>query len=298
MTVTPRIFDRKLVRQRYERAVRRSAQASFLTEHVGGEMLERLSAVNRTFSHPLVQGDGRWNLSTEAAFGLGDRELMQLIPGSGGACPANGRTIVGDEETLPFGPHALDLFISVLSLQLVNDVPGALAQIRRALKPDGLFMAALPGGQTLNELRTAFSEAEIAIDGGLSPRVSPFADVRDLGALLQRAGFALPVADSEVLEVSYRTVFDLFTDLRNLGWTNALDDRRKVFLKKRLLMTMAEIYADKFSRNDGKITATFEIIYMTGWAPDASQQKPLRPGSASARLADALNSEETKIDDD
>ena len=203
-----------------------------------------------------------------------------------------GPLIVADEEALPFGDGTLDLVVSALALQLVNDLPGTLVQICRALKPDGLFLAALLGGETLNELRQSFAAAESEVEGGVSPRVAPFADLRDLGALLQRAGFALPVADADRLAVRYDSAFALMHDLRRMGATNALIDRRRTPLRRATLMRMAEIYAQRFADADGRVRATFEIVWLSGWAPHPGQQQPLKPGTAKARLADALGTRE------
>jgi SAM-dependent methyltransferase len=200
--------------------------------------------------------------------------------------------VAADEEALPFGDAVFDLVVSALSLQFVNDLPGALVQIRRALKPDSLFVAALIGGETLPELRQAFAAAESEIEGGVSPRVAPFADLRDLGALLQRAGFALPVTDVDRLTVRYDSVFALMHDLRRMGATNALVDRRRAPLKRATLMRMVQIYAERFADADGRLRATFEIVWLSGWAPHPSQQQPLRPGSAKTRLAEALGTRE------
>jgi SAM-dependent methyltransferase len=200
--------------------------------------------------------------------------------------------IVADEEALPFRDASLDLVVSALALQFVNDLPGALVQVRRALRPDGLFLAAVLGGETLTELRQSFAAAEAEVEGGVSPRVAPFADLRDMGALLQRAGFALPVTDVERLTVRYSSPFILMGELRRMGATNVLVQRRRVPLRRATLKRMAEIYAERFSDPDGKVRATFEIIWLSGWAPHESQQKPLRPGSAQARLADALGTRE------
>jgi SAM-dependent methyltransferase len=199
---------------------------------------------------------------------------------------------VADEELLPFRDGSLDLVVSALALQLVNDLPGTLIQIRRALKPDGLMIAALMGGRTLEELREAFVVAETETLGGASPRVAPFADVRDLGALLQRAGFALPVADSETLEVGYASPLHLMRDLRAMGWANVLVERRRAPLGKATLARAIAVYQERHGRPDGRVKATFEIVTLTGWAPHESQQKPLRPGSAAHRLADALSTTE------
>jgi SAM-dependent methyltransferase len=201
-------------------------------------------------------------------------------------------TLEGDEEVLPLAEGSLDLAVSALALQFANDLPGLLFQIRRALRPDGLFLAALLGGDTLTELRDAFAAAESEVEGGVSPRVAPFADLRDAGALLQRAGFALPVADVDRVTVRYDTVFDLMLDLRRMGATNALIERRRTPLRRATLFRMAEVYAERFADADKRLRATFEIVWVSGWAPHESQQKPLRPGSAKTRLADALGTKE------
>jgi len=182
--------------------------------------------------------------------------------------------------------------VSALTLQFVNDLPGTLVQIRRALKPDGLLLAALIGGDSLTELRAAFAAAEIEVEGGVSPRVVPFADIRELGGLLQRAGFALPVVDSERVSVRYDSVLALMRDLRRMGATNILHERVRTPLKRSTLERVTAIYADRFSDADGRVRATFEIIWLSGWVPHESQQKPLKPGSAAQRLADALGTKE------
>ena len=186
----------------------------------------------------------------------------------------------------------LDLVVSALALQFVNDLPGTLVQIRRALKPDGLFLAAMIGGESLIELREAFAQAESEMEGGVSPRVAPFADLRDLGALLQRAGFALPVTDIDRVTVRYATPLALMHDLRRMGAANALTERRRTPLRRATLRRLFEIYAERFADPDGRIRATFEIVWLSGWAPHESQQKPLQPGSAKTRLADALRTVE------
>jgi SAM-dependent methyltransferase len=203
-----------------------------------------------------------------------------------------GSRIVADEEMLPFQEGSLDLVVSALALQFVNDLPGTLIQIRRALKPDGLFLGALIGGESLAELRAAFAEAEAEVEGGASPRVAPFADLRDLGALLQRAGFALPVTDIDRVTVRYESPLALMRDLRRMGAGNVLIERRRKPLRRATLRRLFEIYAEKFSDPDGRVRATFEIVWLSGWAPHESQQQPLKPGSARARLADALNARE------
>jgi SAM-dependent methyltransferase len=203
--------------------------------------------------------------------------------------------LAADEEALPFAPAAFDLIVSGLALQGVNDLPGALVQIRRALAADGLFMACLIGGQSLQELRLVLAEAEEELLGGVSPRVAPFADLRDMGGLLQRAGFTLPVTDAEVLIVRYASIFGLLADLRAMGATNALMARDRRPLRRAVLMRAAEIYQSRFADADGRLRATFEFVWLSGWAPHESQQKPLAPGSAKARLADALGAVERKV---
>jgi SAM-dependent methyltransferase len=203
--------------------------------------------------------------------------------------------VVAEEDALPFADASLDLVVSGLSLQLVNDLPGALVQIRRALKPDGLLLASLLGGTTLKELREAWLAAEAEISGGASPRVVPFADVRDMGALLQRAGFALPVVDSETVIVTYANPLALMQEIKAMGASNMLIARRRTPVTRALLLRAAEIYAERFAGFEGRVPATFEILTLTAWAPDESQPKPLRPGSAQTRLADALGVSERKL---
>ena len=205
--------------------------------------------------------------------------------------------IVADDEALPFTGESFNLVTSVLSLHAVNDLPGTLVQIRRTLKPDGLFIGAMFGGETLKELRHAFAAAEAEISGGASPRVSPFADVRDLGGLLQRAGFSLPVADVERTTVHYRELTRLFVDLRALGETNVLAGRSRKGLRRGTLARLVQEYAARFSDDEGRHVASFDIVYLTGWAAHESQQKPLAPGSAKTRLADALGTVEREAGD-
>ena len=285
---TPQIFDRDLLRTRKERFAQNADTHDFLLRHVADDLADRIALVRRTFA--LALNLGAWNgalsrrLRREPSVGtMIDAEQSPAL-----LARSDGPRVVADEEFLPFRPGSLDLVVSGLSLHLVNDLPGALVQIRRVLKPDGLFLAAMLGGATLVELRTAFVEAEIEVEGGASPRVAPFADVRDLGGLLQRAGFALPVADTEVLEVGYVDPLALIREIRHMGAANMLRDRRRTPLRRATLARAIEIYGERFARPDGRVRATFEIITLTGFAPHESQQKPLRPGSATHRLADAL----------
>jgi SAM-dependent methyltransferase len=293
---TPRIFDRTLLRLRRLRALR-GEPVDFLLRHVAEELVERLLVVKRSFG---LAADIGTPGSTLRAM-IRSQGLAQTIVAVDSLAHASGKResflIAADEEALPFAEGALDLIVSALALQFINDLPGVLAQVKRALKPDGLFLAALLAGDTLTELRQAFAAAEAEIEGGVSPHVAPFADLRDLGALLQRAGLALPVADTDRITVRYTTVFDLMRDLRGMGATNALVERRRTPLKRATLLRMAEIYAERFGDPDGRIRASFEIVWLSGWAPHESQQQPLKPGSAKARLADALKATEVPAGD-
>ncbi len=271
MDTPPNITDRTALTRNRNRA---EPDALFLHDVVADEFQERLNEVNRTF--------------TNVAIVTGFPDLW--------AAKYPDATIVCDEDTLALDVEAFDLVLHTLALHWANDPVGQLVQCRRALKPDGLFLAASFGGQTLNELRTALAEAEIIVSGGLSPRIAPMGEIRDLGGLLQRAGFALPVADGIPLNVSYANAFHLMHDLRKMGETNALTDRIKSPTPRNVMTEAATIYADNFPAEDGvRITATFEIITLTGWAPAENQQKPLRPGSATTRLADALGTDETPL---
>jgi SAM-dependent methyltransferase len=291
MTDSPLIFDRALIRARRWRAAA-IGPAMFLLDRVADDLADRLAVVLRRFDLALDLGSPGYYAVRTALARLGS---IGSIVSAGTALEAAAATapfVVADEEALPFRDAAFDLVVSALSLQFVNDLPGTLVQIRRALKPDGLFLAALIGGETLTELRQSFAAAESEIEGGVSPRVAPFADLRDLGALLQRAGFALPVTEVDRVTVRYDTAFALMHDLRRMGATNALFERRRSPLKRATLMRMAEIYAERFTDADGRLRATFEVVWLSGWVPHPSQQQPLRPGSAKSRLADALGTRE------
>ncbi len=270
----PIVFDRRLLRARRARAAA-LGPATFLLDRVAGDIAERLSAVLRTFDIAL-------DLGTPAD------AVRRAIADRVGTIAA----VTADEEALPFRDGSLDLVVSALTLQYVNDLPGTLIQIRRALKPDGLFLAAMIGGDSLAELRAAFAEAEAEVEGGVSPRVAPFADLRDLGALLQRAGFALPVTDVDRVMVRYGSPLALMHDLRRMGAGNVLTERRRTPLRRSTLQRVLEIYSERFADPDGRIRATFEIVWLSGWAPHESQQQPLKPGSARMRLADALRTQE------
>lgn len=286
----PTIFDRLLLRQRRRRANALGAE-TFLLDRVAAELGERLGVVLRRFDRVADLGTPttavQRMLAASGRFGA----VVAATPDPAQADAASLR-VAADEETLPFADGSLDLVVSALALQFVNDLPGTLIQIRRALQADGLFMAALIGGGSLSELREAFAAAESELEGGISPRVAPFADVRELGGLLQRAGFALPVVDSDRLTVRYDSAVGLMQDLRRMGATNILRERRRTPLKRSTLARVGAIYAERFADADGRVRATFEIVWLSGWAPHQSQQKPLKPGSAARRLADALGVKE------
>jgi SAM-dependent methyltransferase len=287
----PQLFDRKLLLQRRGRAARSGKAPDFLIRRAGEDMAERLTGIQRDFSRVLVLGAHAGELAPMLAPQVGSAELFVAQEADAGLLAHSERcwqAVIADEEAQPFRDGAFDLIASALSLHLVNDLPGALIQIRRALKPDGLFLASVLGGATLTELRQAFAEAEAELEGGISPRVAPMADIRDFGGLLQRAGFALPVADTDPVTVTYETPFALMRDLRAMGAANMLMARRKTLLRRSTLLRAVDIYAERFPARDGRVRATFEIIHLSGWSPHESQQKPLRPGSAQARLADAL----------
>lgn len=268
MQTPPILTDRTaLTRQRN----RSRADALFLHAEVRDEVQERLESVNRTFTDPVV-----------------------ITPF---AAEWAGFSCVADDDTLPLQPAAHDLVINALTLHWANDPVGQLVQCRRALRPDGLLMTFLFGGQTLHELRACLAQAESEVTGGLSPRVLPMGEIRDLGALLQRAGFALPVADSFTKTVTYADAFALMADLRAMGEGNALAARLRRPTRRAVFQRAAQLYAEHHARPDGRIPATFEVICLTGWAPHESQQKPLRPGSAAQRLADALNAPEFRLPD-
>jgi SAM-dependent methyltransferase len=294
----PLIFDRLLVRARRQRGLR-LGPATFLLDQVADEFAHRLRLVLRRFDLAVDLGTPtaavRTALLRDGAIGAMIAVDPVIGPGqrlSGDHAAAVGLRVVADEEALPFADNTLDLVVSGLSLQAVNDLPGVLAQVRRALKPDGLFLAALLGGDTLAELRQSFAMAESELDGGVSPRVAPFPDLRDLGSLLQRAGFALPVTDVDRVTVRYATPLGLLHDLRRMGAANPLVERRRVPLRRATLMRAMEVYAARFADPDGRVRASFDIMWLSGWSPHESQQKPLRPGSAKQRLADALGTTE------
>ena len=270
-TSAPLLFDRALLRARQDRA-RRGGPATFLLDRVTEDMADRLAAVTREFADAAEI----WTPGELLREPVADR-FRSIV-----------RVGLDETEALPLPPESIDLAVSALAFQFVNDLPGVLAQIRRALRPDGLLLAAMIGGDTLTELRQAFAEAEAECEGGVSPRVAPFADLRDVGALLQRAGFALPVTDVDSLVVRYDNAFALMADLRRMGATNVMIERRRTPTRRATLLRMAQIYTSRFADPDGRIRASFDIIWLSGWAPHESQPKPLRPGSAKASLEAAV----------
>jgi SAM-dependent methyltransferase len=284
----PVIFDRRLLRARRTRAAA-SDPATFLIERAADDLAGRLSAVLRKFDLAVDLGTPTDAVRRALADGVGAIVAVDAVALHVAVAKL---AVVADEEALPFRDGSIDLVVSALALQFVNDLPGTLIQIRRALRPNGLFLAAMVGGDSLAELRESFAQAEAEVEGGVSPRVAPFADLRDLGALLQRAGFALPVTDVDRVTVRYPSPLALMHDLRRMGAGNALAERRRTPLRRATLRRVVEIYAERFADPDGRVRATFEIVWLSGWAPHQSQQQPLAPGSAKARLADALGTRE------
>lgn len=286
------IFDRTLVRQRRDQKAAGYGAFEFLKAEVANRMADRLMDINRQFPAALDLGSHTGALGRLLAQRPDVETLVSADLSPRMAARAPGLRVAADEELLPFADQSFNLAASALSLHWVNDLPGTLVQVNRSLKPDGLLLAAMLGGDTLTELRHAMMQAELATEPGVAPRVSPFADIRDAGGLLQRAGFALPVADIETITVDYADALRLMRDLQGMAETNAVLERHKAPLKRRTLVAMMEAYHDLYGRPDGRIPATFDILYLTGWAPHESQQKPLAPGSATMRLAQVLGSQE------
>ncbi|WP_127078591.1 methyltransferase domain-containing protein [Rhodomicrobium lacus] len=289
---SPGIFDRNQIRRALARASGTLPASDFLIRHAAEELADRLGGIRREFARVADVGAHHGVVARTLAARFPGPAPLSLAPtlSLAEACPKP--AAVADAEALPLKQGAFDLVTSALSLHFANDLPGALIQIRRALRPDGLFLAALLGGDTLIELRQAFMQAETETAGGVSPRVFPTADLRDMGGLLQRAGFALPVADSEQLTVTYADALALMRDLKAMGAANPLAARSRRFMRRDTLFRAAAIYAERFAGVDGRVRATFEIIYLCGWSPHESQQQPAKPGSATARLADALKAKE------
>lgn len=286
----PLVFDRRLVRRRRARSLADPRRPDFLDTAIAGEIEDRLGSVNRSFATILVHGGASAAVAERLR---ATRRPAGILLGDG--VPRPGFDLVFDDEFLPIARSSLGCLIHAGGLETVNDLPGALAQIRSCLVPDGLFLGAALGGATLNELRAAWIAAESELLGGVTPRVSPFVDVREWGTLLQRAGFAMPVVDASRHVVRYDDALVLMGELKALGWSNALVGRRRAPPTRSLLARAAEWYARRDSDGDGRIRATFEIIFLAGWSPHESQPRPLRPGSAKARLADALGVDERPL---
>ncbi|MDH6235188.1 SAM-dependent methyltransferase [Mesorhizobium soli] len=287
------LFDTKLLIARKRRALARPvAGADFLLARVAEELSDRLATVERRFENAVATFCVT-PAARDAMLASGKTENVLRIEADA-AFLGTDDGLVATPETLPLEPESVDLVVSLLALQEVNDIPGMLIQTRRALKPDGLFLAAMAGADTLTELRESLLAAETELFGGVSPRVSPFTDVRDAGALLQRSGFALPVADIDTVTVRYDHMFALIRDLRAMGATNALIDRSRRPATRALFARAAEIYSERFSDPDGRVRATFSFVWLSGWAPHASQQKPLKPGSAQVSLAQVLDERKEK----
>ena len=284
------IFDRRRLRRRRAAAAANMPEAGFLHREVRQRLLERLEDINREFGTALAIG---WDAPNDEPVPAKEVVFADLAETR---LPAeDALAVAADEEFLPFAESSFDLLLGNLTLHWVNDLPGCLIQSNYALKPDGLFLAAMLGGETLYELRSCLLDAELEISGGASPRISPMAELRDLGGLLQRAGFAMPVVDTDRLTVTYGDPLALMRDLKAMGETNMLLERQRRFTRRGIFLRAAELYAERFARSDGRLPASFEILFLTGWAPGPGQPRPKRPGSATTRLAEALGSEEISV---
>lgn len=286
-TTAPRLIDHA-ARSRAIARARTSGFEDFLLRHAAADLLDRLSTVKRDFVSIADVGTPAATLATLLAALPACGKLVRAGPLGTEHDPDPVRSVASEIEALPLATGAFDLIVSGLALHLSDDLPGTLIQIRRALKPDGLFLACLAGGETLTELRQSFAAAETELLGGVFPHVLPFADLRDVGALLQRAGFALPVADTDKLTVRYPDMVALMRDLRAMGATNVLIERSRRPMRRAVLIRAAEHYARRFADADGRLRATFELVWLSGWAPHESQQTPLRPGSAAVSLTKVL----------
>ena len=298
MSAPPRLFDRTLHRKRLDRAAAGFGQADFLHRRAALDLAERLEAIMREFPLAVELSSRAGAFRQALAQSDAGARIGTLIESDASPAMLAGRggvRVVLDEERLPFAEASLDLVVSTLGLHWTNDVVGALIQARRALKPDGLFLGAFLGGTTLTELRQSLMAAEAELLGGAGARVSPFADTADAASLLQRAGFALPVADVDRVRVSYEHPLRLLADLRQMGETNALAERHPRAMTRSLIGRACEIYQQRFTGPDGRVSASFEILTLTGWAPHESQQQPLKPGAAKMRLAEALGVVEHKL---
>jgi SAM-dependent methyltransferase len=286
--MVPILFDRKRLRKRRARIAADFAQHNFLHQEAAAGLLESLSFIARPFPTIIELGAGTGQLAKELAARPGTTQYIQCDLAAELLMPASGARVVVDEEWLPFADQSADTIVSVLGLHWINDLPGTLAQIYRILKPDGLFLAVLPGGETLHELRASFAAVETERHGGVTPRVAPFIDVRDGGALLQRAGFALPVADSERLTITYPHVFSLIKDLRGTAENNIMINQSSRFISREFFAALSAYYMAHYGKNDGEIAATVEFVTLTGWKPSPTQQQPARRGSGKISLTEAL----------
>jgi NADH dehydrogenase [ubiquinone] 1 alpha subcomplex assembly factor 5 len=284
----PLIFNRQLVRRHRDRASIQLSQSDFLLREIADRLADRLQDVRRQFPLALNLGAATGIIAPYLAQGARIGQLVQSDTSPAMIAQAQGLRLAADDEMLPFADNSFDLVIGSGSLHWINDLPGSLIQINRILKPDGMFLATLPGGDTLKELRQSFEQAEMSASGGVSPRISPFIDIRDAGSLLQRAGFSLPVIDSETLTVSYEHPLKLLRDLRQMGETNALHHSHKGFTPCSLVMGMADYYLRHFSGADGRIPASFELVTLTAWKPHASQQQPAKRGSGNVPMHQAF----------
>ncbi|HTM80725.1 methyltransferase domain-containing protein [Asticcacaulis sp.] len=299
MSLPPRLFDRNLLAHRLDRAAGGFSQAHFLRARAVEDLIETLSAINRPFDVALDMAArdgafGRAIMGTPVADKVGlliEGDLSEKLS----AQQSGAARLIMDEEALPFGDDSLNLVVNGLSLHTVNDLPGVLVQVRRALKPDGLFIGSLFGGETLTELRACLMEAELEVRGGYGPRIAPFAESHDLIDLLKRTGFNMPVVDSDRVTVTYEHPLRLMADLRLMGESNILLQRPRKGLNRAILEKASALYFERHADAEGRIAATFEIITLSGWKAHDSQQKPLRPGSAKMRLADALGVKEGKL---
>ena len=282
------LFDRSLLRKRRDRAADRFEQYDFLVVEAAERLLDRLDDIKRSFPLALDLGCHTGQIARLLGGRGGIEHVISMDLSHAMAARVPSAALVGDEEALPFGAASFDTVLSAQSLHWVNDLPGTLAQIRHILKPDGLFLGCFLGGETLKELRDSWMAAEMAVEGGIGPRISPFVDVKAAGALLQRAGFALPVVDSDILTVTYDDPLKMMADLRGMGESNALIEQRKTMTRRATMAAMCEAYRAKYSLPDGRIKATFQIVTLTAWAPHPSQPKPLAPGSGQIDLKQVL----------
>ena len=292
METAHQVFDRQALRIHRDRAARAFGSHDFLTREIGARLSDRLLDIARTFPLALDLGARTGGYGPIPGGPGGVERVISCELSEQMARQINGGGVVADPEFLPFGASCFDLVYSNLDLHWTNDLPGCLLQITRSLKPDGLFLATILGGNTLTELRQVLMAAELEITGGASPRVSPFAELRDAGALLQRAGLALPVVDADEITVTYENIFRLLADLRGMGETNTNQERLRTATRRAVFLQASKLYAERYPAENGRIRATFEIIYLHGWAPHASQPEALRPGSATTSLADALGNGE------